>query len=192
MSFDPTTPPVAGITQGAHVLITGGSSGIGLGLVRELVANRHVAAVTAVSRRATQSDALSALADECAGDRLKMLDCDLTDEASIERLPAWLRAHHPRLHLVINTAGILHDQNLRPERSITQLTRNALDQACRKSGPCTSVSVVTTKRPSGAATTAASSVASLAIAASTRSVATVGTGSPASVGTTRKANPAVS
>ncbi|MBL0162464.1 MAG: SDR family NAD(P)-dependent oxidoreductase [Xanthomonadales bacterium] len=117
------------MTQGAHVLITGGSSGIGLGLVRELVANRHVAAVTAVSRRATQSDALSALADECAGDRLKMLDCDLTDEASIERLPAWLRAHHPRLHLVINTAGILHDQNLRPERSITQLTRNALDQA---------------------------------------------------------------
>lgn len=128
MSFDTDTPPVANLTQAAHVLITGASSGIGLGLVRQLLVNRHVAGVIAVSRQATRSEALIALTHQSAGKRLHVLDCDLTDEAAIERLPARLREHHPRLHLVINTAGVLHDENLRPERSISQLTRSALDQ----------------------------------------------------------------
>lgn len=129
MTFDAGTPPLAGLTAAAHVLVTGASSGIGLGLVRQLLANRHVAAVTAVSRHASQSKALAALSRETTKERLSMLDVDLVDEASIDALPVQLRERHPRLHLVINAAGVLHADNLRPERSIQQLTRSALDQA---------------------------------------------------------------
>ena len=128
MTFDADTPPLAGLTAAAHVLVTGASSGIGLGLVRQLLANRHVATVTAVSRHASQSEALAALSRETTSERLSILDLDLVDEASIDALPAQLRERHPRLHLVINAAGVLHADNLRPERSIQQLTRAALDQ----------------------------------------------------------------
>jgi NAD(P)-dependent dehydrogenase (short-subunit alcohol dehydrogenase family) len=129
VTFDADTPPIAGLTAPAHVLVTGASSGIGLGLVQQLLANRHVAAVTAVSRHASQSEALAALGRETTDERLSMLDIDLVDEASIDALPAQLRQRHPRLHLVINAAGVLHADKLRTERSISQLTRSALDQA---------------------------------------------------------------
>lgn len=129
MIFDIDTPPVAGLTQPAHVLVTGASSGIGLGMVQQLLANRHVAAITAVSRHATRSDALLALASQASDDRLSMLDIDLTDEDAINALPGALRQRHPRLHLVINAAGVLQSESLRPERSIRQLTRASLDQA---------------------------------------------------------------
>ena len=129
MIFDVDTPPVAGLTGPAHVLVTGASAGIGLGLVHQLLANRHVAAVTAVSRHAGRSDELAALVRHAGGERLLALDVDLTDEAAIDALPARLRQHHPRLHLVINAAGVLHADGLRPERSITQLSGSALAQA---------------------------------------------------------------
>ncbi|MEP7185047.1 MAG: SDR family NAD(P)-dependent oxidoreductase [Rhodanobacter sp.] len=129
MTFDSDKPPVAGLTQPAHVLVTGASSGIGLGLVKELLANRHVASVTAVSRHATSSEPLLRLSRETTAERLSMMDVDLIDEAAINALPDALRERHPRLHLVINAAGVLHADDLRPERSIKQLTRSALDQA---------------------------------------------------------------
>lgn len=129
MIFHPDTPPVAGLTQPAHVVVTGASSGIGLGLVRHLMANRHVAAVSAVSRRASHSSELAALGHEVRGDRLLVLDADLTEDAAIDALSSKLRERHPRLHLVINAAGVLHTESMRPERSINQLTRSALDRA---------------------------------------------------------------
>ena len=128
-TFDPDTPPVAGLTRPARVLVTGASSGIGLGLVRQLLANRHVAAVTAVSRHACRCDALTALARDTGSERLLALDVDLTDEASIDSLASRLRQQHEPLHLVINAAGMLHAGPLRPERSISQLSQSALEQA---------------------------------------------------------------
>lgn len=128
MTCDTDTPPIAGLTEAAHVLVTGASSGIGLGLVRQLLANRHVAAVTAVSRHASLSKALAELGRQTTADRLRTLDLDLVDATAIDALPGRLRERHPRLHLVINAAGVLHADNLRPERSVQQLTRNALDQ----------------------------------------------------------------
>lgn len=129
MTFETQTPPVAGVTQPVHVLVTGASSGIGLGMVRQLVANRQVAAVTALSRHATRSAELAAVAQGAPAGRLSMLDVDLVDETAIDALPGLLRERHPQLHLVINAAGVLHADNLRPERTIKQLTRASLAQA---------------------------------------------------------------
>lgn len=120
------TPPVAGLKSTAHVLVTGASSGIGLGLVRQLLANRRVATVTAVSRHAASSVALVQLAGQGHCAQLRMIDADLTDEADIAALATRVRERDERLHLVINAAGVLHDATLRPEKSVNELTRDAL------------------------------------------------------------------
>ncbi|MEO5624997.1 MAG: SDR family NAD(P)-dependent oxidoreductase [Dokdonella sp.] len=129
MMFNPSTPPVAGLKRAAHVLVTGASSGIGLGLVRELVVNQHVATVTAVSRHAGANEALAELGSRCDRDRLHTIDADLTDETATAAMVERVRARHDRLHLVVNAAGMLHDDALRPERSINQLTLDALQRS---------------------------------------------------------------
>lgn len=111
----------------AHVLVTGASRGIGLALVRELLAHPQVLRITAVARQATCSDALAALRTD-AGERLHCVDADLTDESALADLAAHLRGHHPSLDLVINAAGVLHGDGIRPEKSVTQLRRAALEQ----------------------------------------------------------------
>ncbi|HEX5305635.1 MAG TPA: SDR family NAD(P)-dependent oxidoreductase [Dyella sp.] len=111
----------------AHVLVTGASRGIGLALVPALLAHPQVARVTAVARQATRSDALAALAAG-AGDRLQCVDADLTDEQALADLATLLRGQHPSLELVINAAGVLHGDGIRPEKSVTQVRRATLEQ----------------------------------------------------------------
>lgn len=120
------TAPIAGLKSDAHVLVTGASSGIGLGLVRHLLANPHVARVTAVSRRAGASAALAELGRHDDRGRLQTIDADLTDETAIAALATHVRERHDRLHLVINAAGVLHDEAMRPEKSVNQLTMEVL------------------------------------------------------------------
>ena len=129
MTFTADTPPVAGLKRGAHVLVTGASSGIGLGLVRQLLANQHVAMVTAVSRHACENAALVELGSRSVRDRLLTIDADLKDETAITALADRMRERHGRLHLVINAAGVLHDDSLHPEKSVNQLTLDALQRS---------------------------------------------------------------
>lgn len=111
----------------AHALVTGASRGIGLALVRELLAHPQVVRINAVARQATRSDALAALRAE-AGERLQCIDADLTDDQALADLAAHLREQHPSLDLVINAAGVLHGDGIRPEKSVTQVRSSALEQ----------------------------------------------------------------
>lgn len=126
MRFDPEAPPVAGLTQQANVLVTGASSGIGLAMVAQLLDNRHVARVVAVSRSASRSDALLELL-RVHGRRLQLTDVDLTCDADLASLDTQLR-DVDSLHLVINAAGVLHGASITPEKSIEQVRRASLEQ----------------------------------------------------------------
>lgn len=108
-----------------HALVIGGSRGIGLALVEALLADPQWACVTAASRSAVETPALSALKTE-HGERLQSLAFDVGNEASIEQAAIALRARHPALHLLINTAGLLHGEGLSPERRLADVQAEQL------------------------------------------------------------------
>ena len=79
--------------------VTGGSKGLGLLLVRALLAKGHRVAVT--SRSGAQlGEVLGA-----ASDRLLTLEVDLVDESSVQRAVQQTIAHFGGLDVVVNNAG---------------------------------------------------------------------------------------
>ena len=126
MKFNDDTPPVAGMEGSANVLVTGASSGIGLALVRQLLENRHVACVVAVSRSARCNGTLLGLNATC-GEKLWLLDADITSESDLRRVADAVEALDA-LHLVVNAAGVLHGSGISPEKSIEQVNASTLEQ----------------------------------------------------------------
>ncbi len=103
------------MTQVLPALIQGASRGIGAGLVRMLLERGQ--SVVATSRT---PDALGDLQRE-HGDRLLRLRIDVEDEPSIEAAAAEVGSVHPRLGLLMNVAGLLHDAERGPERRTRDL-----------------------------------------------------------------------
>lgn len=122
-----TNALICGLGTPARTLVTGASSGIGLAMVEALLARSDVARVFAVARGAGHSAQLAAL-HATHGERLQLLAADLTCDADVAALATRVRRHSDALHLVFNAAGLLHAPGLRPEKSITQLRRDALAQ----------------------------------------------------------------
>jgi NAD(P)-dependent dehydrogenase (short-subunit alcohol dehydrogenase family) len=60
---------------------------------------------------------------------VSLLPCDVTDEASLALLADSIAAAGGRLNLVINTAGLLHDAGLAPEKTVRQVTLANLQRA---------------------------------------------------------------
>ncbi|MCK7592188.1 SDR family NAD(P)-dependent oxidoreductase [Pseudomarimonas salicorniae] len=115
-----TCPPT-----GSLALVTGASSGIGLAAVTQLLESRPAGRVLAVSRRASGCAALDALESAHPG-RLLRRDVDLSEAAAIDDLPASIDDDAGRLDLVFHCAGLLHDADMNPEKSLAQLDATAL------------------------------------------------------------------
>ncbi len=126
MKYDLDTSPVAGLEKPANVLVTGASSGIGLALLKQMLENRHVGQVFAVSRAATSHVALLELQRDHR-ERLQPVDADITNEDDLARLAAATRVVDA-LHLVINAAGVLHGAAHAPEKSIEQTSRSSFER----------------------------------------------------------------
>ncbi|MCQ8185696.1 SDR family NAD(P)-dependent oxidoreductase [Parvularcula maris] len=90
--------------QGRNVLVTGASRGIGYAAAVE--AARRGAHVIALARTVS---GLEKLDDEVksAGGSVSLLPADLTDEASLTRLPAALEQRFERLDALVLNAGLL-------------------------------------------------------------------------------------
>jgi NAD(P)-dependent dehydrogenase (short-subunit alcohol dehydrogenase family) len=127
MSVHHETSPVAELDALTSALITGASSGIGLAMLQRLLGNQRVERVFAVSRSCSTSDVLLLL-QQSHGDRLALIDADITDERDLENLRAKVSAQTDALHLVINAAGMLHGADVQPEKSLEQITRANLDR----------------------------------------------------------------
>ncbi|MBY0564708.1 MAG: SDR family NAD(P)-dependent oxidoreductase [Hyphomonadaceae bacterium] len=78
------------------ILLTGGTSGIGLQLVRKLAAQGHNLIV--IARRA------STLSDSAG--RIIPYDCDLVDEAALAKTLEAIIAEHPDITMVVNNAAL--------------------------------------------------------------------------------------
>ncbi len=105
-------------------LVVGANQGIGLGFARQLV-QRDTASHVFATHRHDPSPALRELHDR-APDQLTLLPLDITEDAQIAAAIAQIKAQTPRLHLVMNCVGLLHDDTLQPEKSLQQLQSDAL------------------------------------------------------------------
>lgn len=112
--------------DGFHALIVGASRGIGLALTRALLNQPRCTRVHAACRDPARAAGLAALLREHP-DRLGMRALDVSAEKSIADAADAIRAHSPRLHLLINAAGLLHDlPGLKPERRLEDLRAESL------------------------------------------------------------------
>ena len=102
--------------SGRTVLITGGTSGIGLELARRLLARGNAVVVT--GRDETKlAQARAALPG------LHAIRSDASDPAAIDSLHDQLLAQFPALDMLINNAGIMRNIKLRDERALDDVTR---------------------------------------------------------------------
>jgi uncharacterized oxidoreductase len=86
--------------QGHTILITGGSSGIGLELARQLISKNTII----ICGRSVQKleDAKTLLPD------VVVFRCDISDKAEREALFKYLKEHHPSCDILINNAAVVH------------------------------------------------------------------------------------
>ncbi|WP_309572025.1 SDR family oxidoreductase [Deinococcus sp.] len=103
--------------SGNTILITGGASGIGLGLAQAFHALGNT--VLIAGRR---QDALDAAVAAHPG--LHAYTLDVTDPASIAALTARVTAEHPALNVLINNAGIMQAEDIQaaPDTSVAEAT----------------------------------------------------------------------
>jgi len=90
---------------GNTILITGGTSGIGLGLALRLRDRGNT--VIIAGRRTALLDSITAENPGLTG-----IELDVADADSIERARKSLAATHPDLNVLINNAGIMHEEDV--------------------------------------------------------------------------------
>lgn len=117
---------IAHLEGDANVVVTGASRGIGLAAVTRLLDTPGVGTVLAVSRQASGCRELRALAGR--DPRLQLHDVDLADATAIDALGRTAAASLGQLHLLLNCAGILHADGLRPEKALAQVGIDALQR----------------------------------------------------------------
>ena len=132
--MDPSLTTLFDLT-GKTALITGASSGIGVGLARGLA--KAGANVVVTARRQEMIDQTAAMVREFGG-RSDAWTCDITDEPRFEALFDRIVAEYGRLDILVNNAGftdrtaLRHDQNsMKRFRSIVELDLLATMNGCR-------------------------------------------------------------
>ncbi len=117
------------LSPNAHVLVVGGTGGIGGGFVRQWLANDRVGRVFATYRDRDRAADLFAL-QAGAGDRLVCLACDPTIEANIVATIERITEQTDRLHAIVHCVGMLHDDThtppITPEKSLRHINRDQL------------------------------------------------------------------
>ena len=98
------------------VLITGGTSGIGLELARQLQQRGNTVIVTG-----RDQEKLDAAARMIAG--IAIFKSDVRDPEAIAALHGRVIAQFPALDILINNAGIMRNLNLNQERDLNDVTR---------------------------------------------------------------------
>jgi NAD(P)-dependent dehydrogenase (short-subunit alcohol dehydrogenase family) len=100
-------------------LVVGASRGIGLALVQAQLAEGGVREVVATHRRTSDLRELRMLAG-IHGERLRCVPLDFDDEASLISFGRFLDTVDGGFDLAIHAAGILHEGDIQPEKSLAE------------------------------------------------------------------------
>ena len=106
-------------------VVIGASRGIGLEFTRQLLERESHSTVYATCRAPEASEGLRSLI-KSHGARIRVLPMDVTDEPSVEEAARHVREAVPRLHLVLNVAGVLHGPGFSPEKKLAHVDPDAL------------------------------------------------------------------
>lgn len=124
MNIFDMTAQLKSFPESCVALVQGASRGIGLGLVRALLADDAIGGVIATCRDPGSARPLN----ELACDRLSIHALDVTDPAQIESLARALDGEGVRISLLINAAGVLHGGGLAPEKKLEDVDAQALQR----------------------------------------------------------------
>lgn len=100
-------------------LVVGANRGIGLALVKALLADQTVMRVIATHRPGADLRQLDSLAGT-EGGRLDLLTLEVDNEASLQAFGRFITCQVGSVDLAIHAAGILHEGSIGPEKSIGQ------------------------------------------------------------------------
>lgn len=107
-------------------LVVGASRGIGLALVEAQLADPSVNGVIATCRPTSDRRGLERLA-KLHGSRLQRVELDVTDASSLTAFRHYLERLEHGVDSTIHAAGILHEDELQPEKSLAECSpRNLL------------------------------------------------------------------
>lgn len=105
-------------------IVQGASRGIGLGMVQRLLEASYDR-VHATCRTPESAEALQALRDTF-DDRLHVHRLDVTRDETLASALSEIAALSPKVHLLFNSTGILHEPGQSPERRLEDLDRTQL------------------------------------------------------------------
>jgi NAD(P)-dependent dehydrogenase (short-subunit alcohol dehydrogenase family) len=100
-------------------LVVGANRGIGLALLEAQLERPDVRRVIATYRPASDTSALEHLAGRW-GSKLAPYPLDVTRERDIRRFSSFLQSQEGGIDLAIHAAGILHTDEIQPEKTIDQ------------------------------------------------------------------------
>lgn len=124
---------LAGFAAPVTALVAGASRGIGLAFVRQLAMSGKARRVWAACRDPESAAELGRLAQ--GSEVIRLLRLDLTDEASLAAAARNVMAERAPLELVINCAGVLHEEDgLQPERRLADVRADWLLRAFAVNG----------------------------------------------------------
>ncbi len=110
-----------------NILIIGASRGIGLGFVKILLERENRVNIYATYRQKETAQDLFQLQIKYST-TLKLLQLDIIEEDQISNLAKQLKQETSELDLVVNCVGILHEDNINPEKSLKHInTENLLN-----------------------------------------------------------------
>ncbi|MCL4116120.1 UNVERIFIED_CONTAM: hypothetical protein GTU68_047801 [Idotea baltica] len=110
------------LLQGNTILITGGSSGIGLELAKRLSQKENKIIICSRSLEKLQSAKFNGI---------EIFQCDVSKEAECLQLSNWVKENHPECNVLINNAAITHATNFYDDAAIlkkldTEMSTNFL------------------------------------------------------------------
>ena len=114
----PAEGPVAGERNGLRLVI-GANRGIGLALVKAQLEQPGASTVMATHRATADLTGLKRLQSRF-GNRLQLQALDVTREDSLQEFGRIVALQTVGIDLAVHAAGLLHDENIMPEKSLAQ------------------------------------------------------------------------